>query len=235
MKERSFGWIGPFPRARRQRRRIARRIPYTEKSCLLAPPRRSAARPRTRADRASPCAPPRPARHWRWWRALPARRQAPRGSVPRNFDRKQRRQQRLMPHRGQKFRDLRAIFGRAGDKEFAWRSIIIYSPFVAAGLEEGPQRDAGSLNTLTILGLETSCDETAAAVVRGLPAGARRNLVQYRFQPDRSPCALWRRGAGNRQPRASGNPGRADRTRAFGCGHFAWTMSMPSPPRRGLA
>ena len=28
-----------------------------------------------------------------------------------------------------------------------------------------------SLNTLTILGLETSCDETAAAVVRGLPPG----------------------------------------------------------------
>src|SRR5580765_683766 len=28
-----------------------------------------------------------------------------------------------------------------------------------------------NLNTLTVLGIETSCDETAASVVRGLPPG----------------------------------------------------------------
>ena len=82
-----------------------------------------------------------------------------------------------MPHRGQKMRDFRAIFGRACDQDF----MRMLSKSAAAGLEEGLIAGRASLNTLTILGLETSCDETAAAVVRGLPPGPGEILSNIVF------------------------------------------------------
>ena len=54
--------------------------------------------------------------------------------------------------------------------------------------------------TPVILGIETSCDETCAAVVRGRRHGA----VEHRRLPGRVPRAVRRRGAGDRLAAAPG-------------------------------
>ena len=116
----------------------------------------------------------------------------------------QGRQQRLMAAHRKMGRDFHAVFQWSGDQNSHSRS----RPF---GVKQRPMTD----KPLTLLGIETSCDETAAAVVRGRVPGPGEILSNV-VQPDRSPCPLWRGGAGNRLPRPSGNIGQHHRTRAQG-------------------
>ena len=65
----------------------------------------------------------------------------------------------------------------------------------------GELRDALDQFTVTgqasiILGIETSCDETAAAIVVRDGFGRRHDSLQCGAQPARRTCGLWRRGAG---------------------------------------
>ncbi len=53
----------------------------------------------------------------------------------------------------------------------------------------------------TVLGIETTCDETAAAVVSLDPDGAPVIPRQRGAEPDRRARGLWRRRAGDRRPR----------------------------------
>ena len=85
---------------------------------------------------------------------------------------------------------------------------------------------------MIVLGIETSCDETAAAVV----TGERRVTGRSRALPVRRPRALWRGRAGDRsaQPcRASGRPHRprdGGRRVSTSPPSTAW----PPPPGPGL-
>ena len=53
----------------------------------------------------------------------------------------------------------------------------------------------------TVLGIETTCDETAAAIVSGDGDGRRSHPRQRGAEPDRGARGLWRRRAGDRRPR----------------------------------
>ena len=73
---------------------------------------------------------------------------------------------------------------------------------------------------MRVLGIETTCDETAAAVVGTGYRRARRDPLQRGAEPDRRACRLWRRGAGDRRPRACGGdrpPRRAGARRTPAC------------------
>src|SRR5258706_7921510 len=74
--------------------------------------------------------------------------------------RQQRRQQRLMTAFGETRGDFSAVFQWSGDQDSHSRS----RPF---GVKQRPMTG----KPLTLLGIETSCDETAAAVVRGRAPG----------------------------------------------------------------
>ena len=74
---------------------------------------------------------------------------------------------------------------------------------------ESPMAGDGKHASLTVLGIETSCDETAAAVVRRNEDGSGEILVERGALAARPACGLWRRGAGDRRPR----PCRAARSR----------------------
>ena len=54
---------------------------------------------------------------------------------------------------------------------------------------------------MLVLGIETTCDETAAAVVERTGDGPGQNPVQYRAVADQRACRLRRRGAGDRRAR----------------------------------
>ena len=74
-------------------------------------------------------------------------------------------------------------------------------------------RPAGARPVAVVLGIETSCDETAAAVVSDTLSGPRIPL-QPRSLAARRPFALWRRRAGDRGALASRSPRRSDAARA---------------------
>ena len=81
------------------------------------------------------------------------------------------------------------------------------------------------VNRVRILGIETSCDETAAAVVDD----GRRRAVVGRREPGRSARALRRRRARDREPRARRADRRRDRAGARRSGHRRSTTSTRSP------
>ena len=116
VKQGSLGRIGPFSRTRRQRSGIARSIPYTEKTGLPGCRRRLG--PHRKQGQIAPLRPRRKRPH-----AIGAGGQNCLHTVKRQrraakkFHGKHRRQDRLMPHRGQPFGDFRPIVGRAGDKD----------------------------------------------------------------------------------------------------------------------
>ena len=64
------------------------------------------------------------------------------------------------------------------------------------------------LRDLTVLGIETSCDETAASVVRGRAPGPGTILSNIVFCAARRAPPLWRRGAGDRGARPCRTAGR---------------------------
>ena len=66
----------------------------------------------------------------------------------------------------------------------------------------------GRLPTSLVLGIETSCDETAAAVVARAADGERADPVQRRARAVGAAPPLRRRGAGDRRARACGVPRR---------------------------
>ena len=88
-----------------------------------------------------------------------------------------RREQRLMAARRQKARDLPPIFPRSGHKNAHTKRILLYRRL-------GVKQPHMTGKPLTILGIETSCDETAAAVVRGRIPGPGEILSNIVFKPD---------------------------------------------------
>jgi len=95
-------------------------------------------------------------------------------------DRQKRRQQRLMTHGLEAAGDFLAILKRPCDQNSQPLLPCFGLPWPPpADLESG---DKGlPLDHWTILGLETSCDETAAAVVRGAPPGPGKILSNIVF------------------------------------------------------
>src|SRR5438309_11590458 len=79
-----------------------------------------------------------------------------------------------MTARRKKARDLRPIFPRPGHKN-AHDSITLILALL------GVKEPAMTGKPLTILGIETSCDETAAAVVRGTAPGPGEILSNVVF------------------------------------------------------
>ena len=65
---------------------------------------------------------------------------------------------------------------------------------------ESPMVGDGKHASLTVLGIETSCDETAAALVRRNEDGSGEILAKRGALAARPACPLWRRGAGDRRP-----------------------------------
>src|SRR5450755_992577 len=63
------------------------------------------------------------------------------------------------------------------------RRRVLFCGMTAKGLEDcrEPFKGRGALRTLTVLGIETSCDETAAAVVRGCAPGPGEILSNIVF------------------------------------------------------
>src|SRR5689334_11512645 len=86
----------------------------------------------------------------------------------------QRRQHWLMAARGQKGGDFPPIFQRSGHKN-AHHSKALFTRHL--GVKQRPMTG----KPLTILGIETSCDETAAAVVRGRLPGPGEILSNIVF------------------------------------------------------
>ena len=131
---------------------------------------------------------------------------------------------RLMAHFGQPGRDLPAVFQRSGDQDF---HRLFRSP---KGVKQRPM----SGKTCTVLGIETSCDETAAAVVRGTPPGPGEILSNIVFSQTEAHA-----------PYGGVVPEIASRAhleildgmieRALADAGLALAESTPSPPRRGPA
>ena len=99
----------------------------------------------------------------------------------------------------------------------------------------GVKQPAYDDKPLTVLGIETSCDETAAAVVRGLPPGPGEILSNIVFSQTEAHAPYGGVVPEIASPRPSGNPGRHYRTGAGGGAASAWRMSTPLPPRPGPA
>ena len=89
---------------------------------------------------------------------------------------------------------------------------------------------------IRVLGIETSCDETAASVVELRDGDGAEDPVQRRAQPDRGACRLRRRRAGDRRARPCRGAGRHHRGGARRCRHRRLPTSMrsPRPPGPGL-
>ena len=94
----------------------------------------------------------------------------------------------------------------------------VYAP-VRALVQTTPHGHATATDTreTLVLGIETSCDETAAAVVARAADGARAHPVQRRAGAVGAAPPLRRRGAGDRRARARRVP-RRDRRRGFARG-----------------
>ena len=65
----------------------------------------------------------------------------------------------------------------------------------------GPAHRPRIEKPMIVLGIETTCDETAAAVVERSETGPRQDPVQYRAVAGERACRLRRRGAGDRRAR----------------------------------
>ena len=89
---------------------------------------------------------------------------------------------------------------------------------------------------IRVLGIETSCDETAASVVALRDGGAARNPVQRRAQPDRGACGLRRRRAGDRGARPCRGAGRhrSRRRLPMPARRLPTSTRSPRPPDPGL-
>ena len=86
---------------------------------------------------------------------------------------------------------------------------------------------------MRVLGIETTCDETAAARRATAPGRRRRHPRQRDHEPDRRARGLWRRRAGNRGARPCRGHRRPDRTRASPGRVCRPAISTRSPPRPG--
>src|SRR5690349_6003010 len=83
-----------------------------------------------------------------------------------------------MAARGKKAGDLRPVFLRSGHKN-AHGGLASQAALLSAVL--GVKQPPMTGKPLTILGIETSCDETAAAVVRGMTPGPGEILSNIVF------------------------------------------------------
>ncbi len=123
---------------------------------------------------------------------------------------------------------------RSGKVLFASALIRCY-PEVPRNLLYAPiaindQVSAGALSR--ILGIETSCDETAAAVVERAADGRATVLSGRRPEPARGTQRLWRRCARDRRARPCRGARHADRRSACSAPICRSRISMPSRQRR---
>src|SRR6185437_8683542 len=103
----------------------------------------------------------------------------------------------------------------AGSQEFAWERITF--AICAAGLEEKLLKGPAELEYPDDIRPGDQLRRNRRRGGARLSPGSGRDSLECGVQPERSACALWRRGAGNRKPRASGNTGWVDRARLERC------------------